>query len=241
MSGILQGVVLDRGPRNRILAGILGSIADKADGYGLGWPSIHTIAHEARCSRRAAIRGIQTLEKEGWILVGHRGMTGRGNFYVLDLKKLGVKVNPRGRPGPMWAALGIEWSAEWGASLAPENRRLKFDSPTPAKEILGSGLLFEEQISGASLAPEIDTNLRGFGRKNGVLVASTAQLEPDSDETDDLGRFSGDNLAPEPEISGATVALEPEISGATVALVRCQNEHFSGANGDTPFNVFNRH
>jgi len=80
------------GPRDQTQAFVMLSLADHADQDGVSWPSIDTIAHEARTSRSSAIRALSSLVDAGWLLKSkrHHNKTGSqlSNRYRINLVRL---------------------------------------------------------------------------------------------------------------------------------------------------------
>jgi helix-turn-helix protein len=76
------------GPQDQNSFLILLAIADHCNDEGTCYPSIATLATKSRCSQRSVMRGIVSLEQGKWIKVRRDAIGGRGNQYVVNLKKL---------------------------------------------------------------------------------------------------------------------------------------------------------
>lgn len=107
MSSILLGAVKENGPRKLGPYAVLLALADYADADGYSFPGVAKIAHEARCSERAARMHLDALEAEGWITRRRRrrsdGLLGTYEYWI-DREKLGVPVKRRSSPPPAKSA-----------------------------------------------------------------------------------------------------------------------------------------
>jgi hypothetical protein len=71
---------------------MLMAIADLANEWGNGFAPIPQLQKRARMGRRTAIRAIELLRRDGWLLKSKRSGKGAVNAYAINLKKLGIKL-----------------------------------------------------------------------------------------------------------------------------------------------------
>ncbi len=88
----MMGAVISCGPQDRTQFCVMLAMANVADVFGFCFPSIETIAREARCDERTTRRQIVELEHRGWIHVARKVHNGKSNVYTLNVERLGVKV-----------------------------------------------------------------------------------------------------------------------------------------------------
>lgn len=101
MSVQMMGAVITCGPQDRTQFCVMLALANVADVFGFCFPSIETIAREARCDERTTRRQIVELEHRGWIHVARKVHNGKSNVYHLNAERLGVKVPSDAKRHPL--------------------------------------------------------------------------------------------------------------------------------------------
>lgn len=120
MSIHIMTAVWQCGPQDMPARMLLLAIADNANERGEAFPSIAVLQQKACMSKSTAIRTLQRLAAEGWLVVRRRAAApedygrARGNLYCIALAKLrlqsygprGVNVTPR-QPADECASRGV--------------------------------------------------------------------------------------------------------------------------------------
>lgn len=134
---ILKEKGRDRTIKPRDLLGILRVFDDHGQKC---WPSIPTIAAEARMPRNSVLRAIKALEQIGWIHVAKRGKSNGGfvNQYSIVWAMLAIKMPPPKAPSPVGSTTvpsGIDHRPHVGTQSAQEAPKKR---PPPAPQTKAS-------------------------------------------------------------------------------------------------------
>lgn len=210
-----MGALVSRGPRDRTQFCVLNALANYADPFGFAFPSIETIAFDARCDLRTTRRQIMQLEADGWIYVARRVVEtrkgeggGNSNAYIINLGLIGVTVPPGYKPNPLFSKvcreLQVTVTPMFATKTGPEGLQvtddLLEDNPQWAT---GQNHEATGQNGGGYRAPHPPNRINRTNRSNRSDGLKPGPLPPAGGDVQNLSRTA------EPE-KQEPASIEPE-------------------------------
>ncbi|QMV19674.1 hypothetical protein GOB94_13980 [Granulicella sp. 5B5] len=114
MNYAIQNMIYAWGPKDYKLRAVLLAIAAYADGKGVAYPGLLTLADNCCCDVRTVQRRLDVLERAGWMSIQRRarsvetarGWEKRGNIYQIHLSRL--RGDAQGRMGGASSVVGSD-------------------------------------------------------------------------------------------------------------------------------------